>query len=135
MQGFVCDTYKQAAILRGLLEDDTEWHRCLEEANTHAMPARLRELFASILHENAPAHPAALWDAFKGPMSEDILRSLRRVNDSASPLALLTYHLDCISLLSDDETAVLSMITTLLSDLNIESDVDSILARVPSQLS
>ena len=90
MQWVVYDTYKQAATVRGLLEDDTKWHRCLEDFNSHTMPSRLHELFASVLHENAPVNPAALWDAFKEPMSEDTLRSLRRVSDSASPLALLT---------------------------------------------
>ena len=76
--------------MRGLLEDDTEWHRCLEDASTFMMPAGLRELFASILHENAPTYPAALWDAFKGAMSEDILHRLRQVAKSTSLLELRT---------------------------------------------
>ena len=93
MQDVVCETFKQAAIQRGLLEDDTEWHRCLEEANSHASAAQLRELFASILIHNAPADPAALWEAFKGPMSEDILHVLRQVNDNTYSLAYrIMYH-------------------------------------------
>ena len=78
---------------------------CLEEANTHTMPSRLRELFAFIVHENARADPVALWDAFKEPMSEDILRSLRRVSDSASSLALLTSAMRIARLRSDNGSA------------------------------
>ena len=73
------DFYKDAAIARGLLEHDLEWERCLEDANCFMMPAQLRELFASILHESAPARPARLWDTFKGALSEDILHRLRQV--------------------------------------------------------
>lgn len=91
MQAVVYDTYKQAAIQRGLLEDATEWHRCLEEANFHASAAQLREVFASIFIHNVPVDPAALCDAFRGPMTEDILHRLRQVNplQAASSFVLL----------------------------------------------
>ena len=78
-------------LFRGFLEDDTKRRRCLEKAGTHAMPASLRELFASILIHGAPADPGVLCDSFKGLMSEDILRSLRRVIASTDSLALLLY--------------------------------------------
>ena len=39
----------------------------------------------------APADSGALWDSFKGRMSEDVLRSLRRVIAYTDPLALLLY--------------------------------------------
>ena len=65
-QGDEYGSYKGAAIARGLLEDDTEWKHCLQEASLFMMPTQLRELFASILHENAPAKPGDLWDDFKG---------------------------------------------------------------------
>jgi len=83
-------TYKQAAIQRGLLEDDTEWQRCLQEASLFMMPSQLRELFASILHESVPAHPIDLWNAFKGALSEEILHHLRRFYDpGSSPMPLI----------------------------------------------
>ena len=36
--GTVCDTYKEAALRRGLLEDDQEADQCLAEAATCSMP-------------------------------------------------------------------------------------------------
>ena len=41
--GTVCDTYKEAALRRGLLEDDQETDQCLAEAATCFMPAQLRQ--------------------------------------------------------------------------------------------
>lgn len=41
-------SFKEAAMQRGLLMDDSEWHRCLEEACVFQMPIQLRQLFAFI---------------------------------------------------------------------------------------
>ena len=46
--GHVYETFKEAAIARGLLGDDIEWKNCLTEANNMHMPSVLRELFAYI---------------------------------------------------------------------------------------
>ena len=45
----VCDTFKEAAILSGLLQDDLEWEMCLTDAEVDHMPSQLRSMFASIL--------------------------------------------------------------------------------------
>ncbi len=55
----------------GLLEDDTEWDRCLEEAVTYAMPKQLRQLFATILVYCQPTQPELLFNKYKGDMIED----------------------------------------------------------------
>ena len=44
----VYSTFKEAAISRGLLADDLEWERCIEEAILTQMPAQLRNLFCTI---------------------------------------------------------------------------------------
>ena len=47
--GQVCTTHREAAQLRGLLEDDVEWAACLAEAATLQMPALLQQLFVADL--------------------------------------------------------------------------------------
>lgn len=48
-------TFKAAAIAHGLLTDDAEWDRCLQEASLSQMPAQLRDLFVVILIFNQPS--------------------------------------------------------------------------------
>lgn len=68
----VYDTYKEAAIARGLLHDDGEWQRCLEEQQNTNMPKQLRELFAYICCFCEPISPMTLWMNFKDKMIEDM---------------------------------------------------------------
>ena len=60
--GTICDTFKEAAFQRGLLEDDSEYDLILEEGAQRSMPAQFRQLFVIILLNNAPNNPRALWD-------------------------------------------------------------------------
>ena len=64
---------KDAALKRGLLEDDQESDQCLEEAATYSMPAQLRQLFVTILLFNEPSNPLDLWDKYKASLAEDFL--------------------------------------------------------------
>ena len=77
--GTVCDTYKEAALRRGLLEDDQEVDQCLAEASTCSMPAQLRQLFVTILLFVEPSIPLALWDKYKASFAEDFLCRARTV--------------------------------------------------------
>ena len=52
--GTVCPTYKEAALKRGLLDDDQESDDCLTEKSIHAMASELRELVVNILICNKP---------------------------------------------------------------------------------
>ena len=45
----VFETFREAAIQLGLLNDDKEWDRCLTDAEFYQMPVALRSIFASIL--------------------------------------------------------------------------------------
>jgi hypothetical protein len=49
MDGIEHDTFKDACIAVGLLEDDNEWHQALEEASIWASRQQLRDMFASML--------------------------------------------------------------------------------------
>ena len=43
------ETFRQACVARGLLQDDDEWLRCLNEAAVSNMPRQFRPLFATVL--------------------------------------------------------------------------------------
>src|SRR5712691_131956 len=45
----VCLSFREACIARGLLEDNNEWHQCLEEAKHMAIGRQMRHLFVTIL--------------------------------------------------------------------------------------
>jgi len=92
VNGHVCQTYEQAAILRNLVQNDEQWLRCLEEAANHLFPNQLRQLFASILTENNPPNCLQLWLNFRNQMSEDFLHNQHigiMTNDRAYNLSLI----------------------------------------------
>ena len=67
----VCETFYEACELRGLISDDREWHRALQEASDVQMPYEMRMLFVSICAYSSPSNAQALWDTFKHRMCED----------------------------------------------------------------
>jgi hypothetical protein len=73
INGYICSTFKEACILLGLLEDDTEWDICLHEASQIKTGQQLRHLFAMILLYCQPAVPETLWNNHKLALCEDIL--------------------------------------------------------------
>ena len=66
-------TYEEACRARGLLLDDNEWHRTLEDVCNYAMPGQIRDLFVTLLANCDVGNPRALWDSFKEHMSEDFV--------------------------------------------------------------
>ena len=69
------DTFESVCKERGLLSDDREWHRTLEDASATAMPREMRSLFVTILGMCEPNYPKELWEEFSERMSEDIART------------------------------------------------------------
>jgi PIF1-like helicase/Helitron helicase-like domain at N-terminus/Helicase len=69
--GITHETFKEAAKVRNLLEDDTEWERCLTEAKNHAMAFEFRSFFAYLLVFNVPNDSRRLWEMFKVDLCED----------------------------------------------------------------
>jgi len=67
-------TFTAACLALGLIEDDEEWYRAMNEAKIWMMPRQLRNLFVRILIHCQPVHPKKLWDKFKIDMSEDYAR-------------------------------------------------------------
>ena len=75
-EGVVYDTYREACLARGLLQDDAEWRGALADAAITALPAGIRSLFVAIVLFSEPASPADLFAEFCTAMSEDYERAL-----------------------------------------------------------
>lgn len=73
----VFGTFKEAALERGLLQDDEEWGRCLTDGAATQMPRQLRSLFAIILMHCLPVKPEDLWEQHKLNLCQDILKRER----------------------------------------------------------
>ncbi|KAI2497708.1 helicase [Fragilaria crotonensis] len=67
----LCPTFQDACRTLGLLDDDTEWHRAMQEATQTLSPARLRRLFAIILFNCDVSDPRSLYDSHWAALSED----------------------------------------------------------------
>lgn len=72
VDGQLCSTFREAARLRGLLMDDTEWNGAMTEAVAYQMPRQLRGLFSNILVYCGPADPSKLWEDFADEMSQGL---------------------------------------------------------------
>ena len=74
IDGQLHDSFKDAARAMGLLEDDTEHRRCLQEAAVMNMPSQMRQLFAALMVFQTPSDIRALFEEFKEAMCEDYIR-------------------------------------------------------------
>lgn len=91
VNGQVYSSFTETCIVRGLVADDQEWKRAMNEAEVWMMPLHLRRLFVRILIHCNPLYPGKLWDDFKNAMSEDFgkhmteaqaqMRALQQIND------------------------------------------------------
>jgi hypothetical protein len=77
VDGHVFRTFRDAAIARGLMENDEEWYGCLQEATMSHIAPSLRQLFAMILFHCGPSQPLRLWTRFALDLSEDYLYYLQ----------------------------------------------------------
>ena len=62
--GRVCETFKEVCREIGLLNDDLEWQKILEEAAATKMCPEIRELYVTILFFCMPANPLTLFNEF-----------------------------------------------------------------------
>ncbi|XP_043464096.1 uncharacterized protein LOC122499686 [Leptopilina heterotoma] len=74
VDGITYDTFTAACLALGLIEDDEEWKKAMNEAILWMMPSSLRKLFVRILIHCQPTNPKNLWEEFKNAMSEDFSR-------------------------------------------------------------
>ncbi|XP_047136706.1 uncharacterized protein LOC124813547 [Hydra vulgaris] len=73
VNGIVVETFREACVLNGLLQDDTEWQNALSEAVLTCMLKQSRQLFAIILTFCEPDNPLHLWNTYKAFMIEDFI--------------------------------------------------------------
>ncbi|GMF46737.1 unnamed protein product [Phytophthora fragariaefolia] len=71
VDGVTYETYRQAALRLGILEDDAEWISCMREAAEFRMPYQLRQLFTTILVYSQVAEVCQLWERFYDGLSQD----------------------------------------------------------------
>ena len=69
--GKICSTYKDVCTELGLLSDDKEWQRILEESAVTRMCPQIRELFVTILIFCHPSDPLLLFNEFWGTWTDD----------------------------------------------------------------
>lgn len=74
VNGEFCQSFSAACLALGLIEDDDEWKKAMNEVVGWMMPRQLRRLFVRILLHCQPLHPEELWENFKVAMSEDYIR-------------------------------------------------------------
>jgi flagellar biosynthesis GTPase FlhF len=73
----ICNTFKSAAEMLGLLENDNSWDLTLQESVLFKMPNQLRQLFATLLMFNNLNNPKQLYDKYKNHFIEDYQRDQR----------------------------------------------------------
>ena len=74
-----CETFKEVCLELGLLQDDREWQRILEEAAATRMCPQCRELYVMILMFCMPADPRSLFEEFWNTWADDIERRAFRM--------------------------------------------------------
>lgn len=89
VNGHECSTFKEAAVERGLVADNGEWHRAFSEGATFQMPVSLRVMFCCMLLQSAPASDAwQLWQTHQDALCEDKLLAARDASHNPTlPLA------------------------------------------------
>ncbi|XP_058810119.1 ATP-dependent DNA helicase pif1-like [Phymastichus coffea] len=85
-------TFTAACLALGLIENDEEWKRAIEEGTKCMMPQKLRYLFVRILIHCQPLNPEELWDQFKNQLSEDF----SRYHDESISNKMAYFHIDTL---------------------------------------
>ncbi|GMF41132.1 unnamed protein product [Phytophthora fragariaefolia] len=70
VDGVTYETYRQAALRLGFLEDDAEWISCMREAAELRMSYQLRQLFTTILVYSQVDEVRQLWERFYDDLSQ-----------------------------------------------------------------
>ncbi|KAE9073054.1 hypothetical protein PF007_g25951 [Phytophthora fragariae] len=77
VDGVTYETYRQAALKLGYLDDDAEWVACMTEAAAFKKPYELRQLFATIIVYSQVSEVRQLWDQFYDDLSQDYAYTYR----------------------------------------------------------
>ncbi|KAE8881433.1 hypothetical protein PF003_g34407 [Phytophthora fragariae] len=77
VDGVTYETYRQAALKLGYLDDDAEWVACMTEAAALKKPYELRQLFATIIVYSQVSEVRQLCDQFYDDLSQDYAYTYR----------------------------------------------------------
>ena len=69
MDGQVLNTFREACLEQGLLENDRHWEETLEEAEACRVPKQMGSIFAVMLMSCEISNPMGLWEKFKEGLS------------------------------------------------------------------
>ena len=123
LNGQLCETYKEVCLRLGLLQDDQEWERILNEAAATRMCPQIRELYVIILMFCMPSDPRALFDQFWPTWTDDFeRRAFRRQIDISDDQAKTMVLLDIELRLQSFEKN--------LADFNLHTPTDDELRQV-----
>ena len=82
-QDEVYPTFQAACVARGLLQDDAELDRTLDEYTHHQTSAHnMRDFFAVLLRNCNPSDPQTLWDKYIDHFVADFLRDARAAGNN-----------------------------------------------------
>ncbi|KAG5524887.1 hypothetical protein RHGRI_031532 [Rhododendron griersonianum] len=96
--GITFNSYREAAISHGLLQDDNTNEKCMEEACLYRMPLSLRQLFCTIFVYCAPFNPLELFYKFEDDMTEDYISIQKFTRDGARQVLLQTLNAELESM-------------------------------------
>jgi len=120
VDGEECESFRQACNRLGLLAQDTEWKRALQDSfRSRFVP--LSQVFATILAYCDPSSPIDLWEEHKEIFITDIRQRLRRHRD-----ALRTEHNALSHVLREVQEFLSTMSRNTLSDLGLPSPPDDL---------
>ena len=111
--GLLYSTYKECCVARKLIDHDSEWSACLDEAKDSCTAPQLRHLFVLILLHNEPSNPTVLWNAYKSDLSEDYTHTRRTLSRNRDDI--FNTERDWNLALIDIEKRLLKADRTLLS--------------------
>ncbi|KAG2759530.1 hypothetical protein PC129_g12768 [Phytophthora cactorum] len=83
VDGVTYDSYREAALHAGYLEDESEWVACMTEASQFRMPYQLQQLFATIIAYSQVVEVGALWERFDDDFSLDFGYKYRNLEGNA----------------------------------------------------
>ena len=78
VDGIEHETYNEACVALGLVENDLIWIECMAEAKAMKMPSSMRDLFCNIVVHCNPAKKRDLFDLYERDMMEDFVRRRSR---------------------------------------------------------
>ena len=93
VDGVLHDTFRAAAVARGLLEGTHEFDLALQEAVLSISANRLRYLLATMIKYCELSDPGPLWQKYKDDLSDDILHRARLASgDRDLPFSAVIYE-------------------------------------------